>query len=174
MISDPKSNSQNNLNHRYRWLLVILFGTIAGGYFVYTGLIKSAIELLNRPPRPIPTYSSSTVLEVCNLLNLSPDDSFCREPSSQNPESFEAMLERNFPIGGTRFDDLMALLISLPSRSKGTSFEGKDFEPNGCQTFLEDNYECGVIFPGDINIVRIAFANKSRIVTYYGVTKNGS
>ena len=167
------NGAQRKMIRQSRWLILLLLGIIVGGYFAYVGLVQPAIDLFNRPPNSF-KYSSSTVQEVCNVLRLSPNDSFCQEPSSQNPQSIEAMLERNFPIGETKIDDLMILLADLPSRAGGSSSEGEDYEPNGCQTFLEGNYECRVIFPGDINIVSIGFARISRFVTYYRATKAGS
>ena len=159
---------------RYRWLILLIVGILLGIYFIYAGVVRPVIEMLNRPPPPMYMYSASAVREVCDTLGINPEDVFCREPSEQNPVSLEAMLKRNFPIGETRLDDILPLLADFPSRAKGTAFEGKDFEPNGCQTFLEDNYECYVIFPGDINVISIGFASRSRIITYYGVTKMGS
>ena len=166
-------SKQSKMIRRYRWLILLLSGIIIGGDLIYAGLIKPVIKVINLTPRPLSMYSSDAVEEVCDILRINPDDPFCVESDQQNAGSLEKMLERNFPVGRTKFDDIMPLLANLPSE---TSREGADFEPNGCQiqTFPEDRYECYVVFPGEINIVTIAFTGNDGVVISYSTTRMGT
>ena len=64
----------------------------------------------------IPTYSADAISKICLALNIGLTDEFCADPSNQNPDSFESMLQRNYPTEETTYTELINVLNMFKSK----------------------------------------------------------
>lgn len=124
-VSNTKSGTGKKLPY-FIVLFILIFGI--GIYILWVDVVPSVSNVLNyvnRTPAPPPSYTATTVTEVCQLLKINSDDPFCADSnlknlpiSKQNAQTLRETLYRNFPIGQTTYDDIVPLLRTLPSQGE--------------------------------------------------------
>jgi hypothetical protein len=119
----------------------------------------------------LPIYDSSAIEKICQVLSIDSSDEFCISNSEQNARTFEAMLQRYFPIETSSYNDIMPLVeirFTSPSyellNELGTSAVGF------CPTLEERDgayYSCIILFSPPVRTLTIRFdSSTDRVVAY--------
>jgi hypothetical protein len=175
---NPKSNVRSKVPY-FILLSVLIFGVIIFALLVNVlPSLSNVFNYVNRTPAPLPTYASITVIEICDILNIGKNDSFCADPrlkdwelSDQNARTLEDMLYRNFPIGQTTHEIILPLLRTLRSQGEkqhkiSQELDGRGLKPDGCKLDLQPSGDtCYIIFPGDISVM-ISFGSNGYALKY--------
>ena len=149
-------------------LLIALVGII---YFSYVELLSPIETFLKRTPRPIRQYSQATVHEICNSV-IPIKDPFCDSVRNESQSvktvlMFKDALYRNYPVGETQFDTIMAIFQKFPSEN---SFEDStQFSLRGCQlpTNSSKPFECVIDFHNETGLITIKFDYKGMVIDYH-------
>jgi hypothetical protein len=127
-----------------------------------------------RPPKPLPVYSAFWVQQICADFEIDPSDEFCVNETLQNPDTFEAMLERNYPSGVTTYDDIMSRFDIIFARAS-TSYwrmQHHDLITVFCPPDNQDSiYSCAFVFKEEIGPLYVYFETPSNRVLRYGVQR---
>ncbi|MEO8607157.1 MAG: hypothetical protein ABI690_04715 [Chloroflexota bacterium] len=147
--------------------------------FLLVGLLCMIPILLYLPilltPAPVlTTYSGASVQKICSVFAINPQDEFCLNPQSQNASTFENMLNRNFPVGKTQYDDIMShfeVVLAAPSYEKIESTG--EFAKGFCPPLQErgNEFSCTILFSTEINPTYIYFENSTGNIMKIGVPR---
>lgn len=165
--------------HKNNYLLIFLLGlsTIILGLIFCRVCYLVVQRVLENYVNYLPEYALEDVNEVCQKLELDQTDEFCVDPRKQNATSFEAMLNRNFPVGVTTLDDLNPFLPFVAGRSWEECFERyADVVSNLCdpgKSCKNTDNMCSVSLHGTISEVYIFFDRTTDQVTHYRVIRPG-
>lgn len=120
--------------------------------------------------QPLPLYESSWVEKICQIFKIEANDEFCVNHSQQNARTFEALLQRQFPIGATSRDKIMSLVeirYTEPSydilAELGNSVVGFCPVP---KEISETIYSCSILFSFPVNQLTIHFDAEGRVGSY--------
>jgi len=132
----------------------------------------------------LPKYSQETVHEICLIFEVDVNDSFCSQTSIQDADTFETMLEHQYPIKETSYTTITSKLTYFESKP---SYDCNDFlgsevvwaidncpPPDKCLGG-EPRYTCyfDVNLSEEEIVLRILFTQETGFVRGYGISRPG-
>ena len=100
---------------RYLFLILATVFTLPALIMVIALILLASLGPEVHHEYLIPTYGAAASSKICLALNIVSTDEFCVDPSNQDPDSFESMLQRNYPTGETAYTELMDMLNAFKS-----------------------------------------------------------
>ena len=137
-------------------------------------LIKAYLDLF--PSEPLPLYESTEVERICQVFRIDSQDEFCANPSEQNADTVELVLQRYFPLETTFYDDIMSL---VEVQFINPSYELLDKLGNSAVGFCPveqergRSYSCTILFSPRV-LLTVQFDGATEKVERYGAQRPGS